>query len=167
MVRRSSFMLFTTIGAAAVLAPSASAVTVSISSSTRQVIGGAPLSVKVTSDTAGPIVIRQSRNGSKRDFTPGCYGRNEPDLEDGKQWIGSAAIKTIDYTTPGVPLTVKLNSAVLGFYGGDLLSFLAASSRPGHRCYDPLTQFTRISAWQSVPGQWDEVAAHTPLVRLF
>lgn len=166
MVRRTHLALITTIGAAATLAPAASAATLTVSPSQRQVIVGTPLTVKVTSDTAGEIIVRQARSGSKRDYTPGCYGRNEPNLEDGKKWIGGVALATITYTTPGVPVTVKVNSGNLGFFGGDLLSFLAANSRPGHRCYDPPTQFTRISAWQAKPGVWASDVGYAPLVRI-
>lgn len=163
MVRRSSLALFTTIGAAVTLAPTASAA-VTITSSARQVVGGQQLTVKVTSDSAGEIVIRQARNGTKRDVLPSCTIR-DTDLDDGP-WYGGPALKKIDYTTPGVPVTVKINTAQLGFFGGDLTWFLAANSRPGQRCYDPPTQFTRISAWQIPSSGGDSLVGYAPLTRL-
>ena len=164
MVRRTHLAIITTIGAALAYSAPATAATVTISPSQRQVIGGTPLTVKVTSDTAGEIVIRQARDGSKRDVLPSCQIR-DADLKDGK-WYGGVALKKIDYTTPGVPVTVKLNSAQLTFFGGDFVWFLAANSKPGQRCYDPPTQFTRITAWQVPPGGGDSVVGYAPLVRI-
>lgn len=128
----------------------------------RQIVGGTPLSVKVTSDTAGEIVIRQARL-DKRDFYPGCTPAWEPDVTSGP-WVGGAARKTVAYTTPGVPVTVPLNSGQIEFFGGDLLSFLWAAAPSGKRCYDPPTQFTQISAWQY--GAGEPSVALAPLKRL-
>ncbi len=132
--------------AAAAIAQPASAATLTITPSARQVVGGIPLSVKITSDTAGEIVIRQARV-NKQDFYPGCVPPWEPDVTTGS-WVGGAARKTITYTTPGVPATVRLNSGQIEFFGGHIDSFLWAAAPSGKRCYDPPTQFTRISAWQ-------------------
>lgn len=143
-------------------ASSASAATLSITPSTRQAVGGLPLSVKITSDTAGEIVIRQARI-DKRDFYPGCYAHREADVTTGP-WVGSAARKTITYSTPGVPVTVRLNSGQIEFFGGDILSFAWAAAPSGKRCYDPPTQFTRISAWQYDAAE--PSVALAPLVRI-
>lgn len=145
-------------------APAASASTLTVAASPAYGIVGQTLTVKVTSDAAGPIEIRQVRKnrltGPGRCPASGLYWDT---------WITSPkALRTIDYPTPGTPVTVKIPVASTGLFGGNLIDDLRPQgAHPEDECRDGLSQYTRIGAFQEISSEYNFSSADRPFTRLF
>lgn len=157
--RRPIVVAALALGAGLSLAPTASAA-VSLTSSASYTYAGASVTLKVSSDVAKTIEIRQGR--ANRLSGPGRCILSYTFAGD---WLAGRVLRTIDYTTPGTVVTVTIPATSLQFVGGNLLAGLPNGVPEDSRCDDYATQFTQIGAWQSA-GYLETDVALRPLVRL-
>ncbi len=149
--------------ASAAVAPGASAATLTLSASPAYAVAGQTVTLKVTSDTAGPIEIRQVRksraSGPGRCSFPGLYWDS---------YISSPKpLRTIEYPTPGATVTVKIPVTSTFMFGGNLLDDLRPQGpHPEDECRDGLSQYTRIGAFQEILLPYNFSSADRPFTRL-
>lgn len=144
-------------------APGASAATLTLSASPAYAVAGQTLTLKVSSDTAGPIEIRQVRKN--RSTGPGRCPAS------GLYWdslISSPKpLRTIAYTTPGTTVTVKIPVTSTSMFGGNLLDDLRPQGPyPENECRDGLSQYTRVGAFQDIFSDYNFSSADRPFTRL-
>lgn len=148
---------------AAAAAPAASANALTLTASPAYAIAGQTLTLKVTSDTAGPIEIRQVRKnrgtGPGRCPATGLYWDT---------WITSPRpLRTIDYPTPGAVVTVKIPVTRTVQFGGNLIDDLRPQgAHPEDECRDGLSQYTRIGAFQDIASDYNFWSVDRPFTRL-
>lgn len=152
------------IAVAVAAAPAASANALTLTATPAYAVAGQTLTLKVASDTAGPIEIRQVRRnrstGPGRCPASGLYWDT---------WITAPkALRTIDYPTPGAVVTVKIPVTSTGLFGGNLLDDLRPpGAHPEDECRDGLSQYTRIGAFQEIVSDYNFSVAARPFTRLF
>lgn len=162
-VVRTSLAVVVAAGLTACAAPAASASTLTLTASPAYAIAGQTLTLKVTSDTAGPIEIRQVRRnrgtGPGRCPASGLYWDT---------WISSPKpLRTIEYPTPGTTVTVRIPVARTGLFGGNLIDDLRPQgAHPEDECRDGLSQYTRIGAFQEIVSDYNFSSADRPFTRL-
>lgn len=151
-------------GLATTAAPAASASTLTLSASPAYAVAGQTLTVRITSDTAGPIELRQVRKnrltGPGRCPASGLYWDT---------WISSPKpLRTIAYPTAGAVVTVKVPVTSTGLFGGNLIDDLRPQgAHPEDECRDGLSQYTRIGAFQEISSEYNFSVADRPYTRLF
>jgi hypothetical protein len=157
----------TLVAAPAALAADPAPPALQLSLSSSYTYGGAKVTGKVRSDTAGPIVIAQARvsrlDGPGRCSTTGTYTPINF-FAQGK------ALRTIDYPTPGAWVSFSFSGGSLQFVGGNPYdSVVPRGNQPAdeQRCLDPLTQFTKLAAVQGPTEAGYSGETERPLTRIF
>ena len=163
---RTTSVLLTTAAASLLAAASAAAdpaPTVTLSVNSPYAVVGGTVTAKVTSSVAGTITLAQER--ANHSSGPGrCFDSSQFSL-DYTRLRGPARV-TINDTTPGQPVTVKIAATALGYGAGNLLDFTPDTPANADHCFDPFTQFNKLGAIVTTPSydQGEGVAALTRIL---